>query len=793
MIHFLKPKGGRRKSQPPVDVTEHSSVYSTADVADDWSGESTALTDDEAAEIQRAFQQQTSEATALDDLAVLTNAAPTAMSESVELTASPLDLTQLEPFALDVEATPLELPADESLATTSHLSAPVTASDSECVSHDEANVPTPESLAPMPMVAEPELAANVASDAFEQLAAEFNSSPAVELVELEEAAQDVAVDMNIDMTLDMQDIAVESSLVRRESSDLMVATVEPDADTAPVAVDLAISSISLDDISGEVVTTDEADVVIATDADASVESLQNGPLTYFQYYLDEDVTGGADKAEVPAPYVTPWHQPSVPGGLIGAGVLGATLVSGFVIADTVKTQPLTAVKKPQTPSPLQSLSPKDQVATAAVPQVVSPEVMQPEVALPQPKTVIATQPILANLPTLGQASATTPLAVAAAPVSNAGAALPQSSAVVETITPSRLNTAVAAPESISNDSIATSPLKQLQVSPVPASSLPQPKVPVVDTVKPQAEVSSPATELLKTTPQSSSDLPQLQPNTSMPLDPVGQDTTATPVVADQALPTTPSKQPVVGTNPMPEVAAGQAETISVSPIAAERSTVETTSPVDLPATATVAPPVNVVVPTEVATPEVPSSTPTATMPADRVFTRDTAVVPEAQSEAAAKAISVISPAAPAAMPPLPDAAMPIPVSQATVPAGQPVADTTDLPAPLKTLLAKPENRGYQPISAQEQWRSLTQREAVIAARADQLGEFTRQQLSQQDYIAAYRSVSRQANVLPPFGFIDYQRQLILLPPQPATALNETAPNQSHRSLMKIIAGQAVTL
>jgi hypothetical protein len=133
------------------------------------------------------------------------------------------------------------------------------------------------------------------------------------------------------------------------------------------------------------------------------------------------------------------------------------------------------------------------------------------------------------------------------------------------------------------------------------------------------------------------------------------------------------------------------------------------------------------------------SVPMPELPAERVFTREAV-------------------AAPSTMPP--------------VALAQPIADRSSrLPtqAQVQTLLAVPAVNAYVPMVAQ--WRPLTQNEATVAVNAQKLEGFTRQQLSPQDYRAAYRLVSEQADVLPSFGFIDYQRKLIILPPEPTTASN----------------------
>ncbi len=126
------------------------------------------------------------------------------------------------------------------------------------------------------------------------------------------------------------------------------------------------------------ITADATDAININETEAagleeiSYDIHTDGPLTYFQYYLDGESGEAAEYNPVSL------RRPSMPTGLVGAGILGAALVSGFSIADAMKqSQP---VAKRPTPSPLQDL--KNQ---AAPPPVVPapPESIQPEAsALP---------------------------------------------------------------------------------------------------------------------------------------------------------------------------------------------------------------------------------------------------------------------------------------------------------------------------------------------------------------------------------------------------------------------------
>ncbi len=457
--------------------------------------------------------------------------------------------------------------------------------------------------------------------------------------------------------------------------------------------------------------SEAVDVAPVEASAAATGEAETAPSAYFQYYFDENAIDGAGTTdEMPAAYVTPWRQPAVPRGLIGAGVLGATLVSGFVIADTVKTTPVTAVKRPT--SPLQSLSAKDQaMTTAALPKVMPPESMQPEVALPKPKSMTMMRPAFPPLAPLGQ-----PL-----PMSALGAAIARSA-------PSD-----AAPQR--NANITTG----LTLNPPPA--------PVIRTVSPaagpavtppvdrpvNAQLPAPAVspnppplvEPLPFTPApSSEDLPELTPDGTIPVP------TPELIVPPASNPVAPAPRSPLTPEPMS------------SPL--QRVPLASTEPVIAPAPNAAVPPVDVVVPSSVVVPVAPAvDQSTAIGPVDRVFTRDAPSVLPGQTAAT----------------PMPPAAI-----------AQPIADRRTRLPQMQTLLARPTANAFVPMS---HWRSLSAVEAndAIQAKATELKGYTRQQLNQQAYVQAYQAVSQTANGVPSFGFIDYQRKLIILPPLPETAVN----------------------
>jgi hypothetical protein len=778
MIQFLKPRGsGRRRPQRHIEVVEpiHSPL---ADVAD-WS--ETALTDEEAAEIQIAFQQQVAELSAVVPIA------PTVVPELTLLVggaADPLDLTQVGSFSTlepdwpsvatdvagsdvvasddtaalleperdlaefrsairDVQALPQSTPdldldqLDATFAsglaellaeaTPESFTVPFDPVEIEALAIETVEL---DSLEPE-LVLEPELLDELAIAPVvvpDQLAAAMIlpetalEAVAPEVIELEVTAPE----------------AIELEAVAPEVIELEVAApevIEPELLVRSIAVDLPETDARPEDVDAVMVNenwaSDAVDVAVVDAAAETAEATQTAPLTYFQYYLDEPAIGGTSEAgETPTPYVTPWRQPSMPGGLIGAGVLGATLVSGFVIADTVKTQPVTAVKRPTPPAPLQSLSAKDQVmTTAALPKAMPPEAMKPEVALPPPKRGMTMTPMFPPMAPLGGNIAIAPLgdAIAANRTSSMNA-LPQSNlGVVSNPTPA------AVPESPN-------------AAPAPkVVSLPQPTVTTTPIPRNEAGVISPKVMVdAPTRPIPPAPVTERQPTESLPeLLP----DMATPLPANSNL-----GAPIAPRNDAPSSSRVPLADLTPEPVRSPLKPVETAPsvpPANIPPAAA---PVEVIVPTAVPTAEVPTPAvpkaavdQSAALPADRVFEREVAP-------------SVL---------PLDQAATPMPPVTATA---QPIANRlSNLPPQAQLLLAQPTDNSYGTVVA-SQWRPLTASEVrAIGRQAPQLAEFTRQSVSLEAYRQAYASVSQTADSLPSLGFIDFQRRLIILPPSSESA------------------------
>jgi hypothetical protein len=319
--------------------------------------------------------------------------------------------------------------------------------------------------------------------------------------------------------------------------------------------------------------------------------------------------------------------------------------------------------------------------------------------------------------------------LSAAIARNSSADLPQSNAGIGnglSESPTIVAARRATPSTVAAGPVADrAPLPELTQNP----ELPSPPDPVISRLTPVEQIrpTIPTPSLDGDRP--TSELPELKPDISVPM------------------PETPAPEARLPETPAPTVSRATPSVLSELTPEPVTSPLQRVEPVN-PAPATpIAPPADVVVPTAAApAPTVAPigdqsaalpSAPTPELATERVFTREAAAAP---------------------MPP--------------VVLAQPIADRSSrLPtqAQVQTLLAVPAVNAYVPMVAQ--WRPLTQNEATVAVNAQKLEGFTRQQLSPQDYRAAYRLVSEQADVLPSFGFIDYQRKLIILPPEPTTASN----------------------
>jgi hypothetical protein len=709
MMHFRKNKQERSESADLSNAND-SSVDTTSEVtpstsaampdantsvpiapgaATDWEGENSSLSAEEAEEIRAAFQQ----VLAMEEA---TDTAPLSMDEALELTIDPLDLRDYE-AQVDLIDSFVPENLDANAAATGSLSetaAVVDAPDTEIDRLTEietlADVETLADAETLAAVEEPICSGFQASaQAVEQIALAVDET---DLMAQPTALGDQAETVAPNLTADAAAI-VEGEMV---TSDWQI-----DLDEA-IAVDAIveegtpslIDSISLVDMGME---TEELTSAAPSDA----------PLTYFQYYLEDE----SDDADGATYNQTTWRQPSVPAGLIGAGVLGATLISGFMIADSLKQPSSTQAKKPNPPSPLQSLDPQGQTTAMATPKPTAPETMQPEVPLPPAPLAKPDTLAMAPMPTVFPPLPT----IAEPPVLTTGSL--ESAATVITPNPTvapdlKVGKAVAAPETL----------------PVPPNPQMTPISSGVAVTQPQTE--SPAVAAMPPVAMAprTSRGPVFEEVTTAPVGVVPGAVTVNPRVAP------PSNVPLPKLEPGVEGTASDLQTVA-------RSTEMPTSDS----------PVSVTPPTALKETEIPS----VFVPVETAPPEITTVSPRPQELEQAAPTELI----------YRQGVAPTQASQES-----PLAPTSTTVDPSLQSLLNTSAPGLSATGAS--LRSLTQAEATAVAQASQLGAFSRQSLGPKEYVQAYQLVSQQLNALPPFGFIDYQRQMILLPADIAASLDQ---------------------
>ncbi len=796
MIQFLKSSDGRRGSVRHADPADQPPVRLESTEPEDLSAEHSALTEEEAAEIRRAFQRQPRQRNGLSEVGDMNH----------ELAEQPaVSLMSYDKSPDSGASTSVDIFVNDGTSP----------SESDDLNCGVVNQSLPEAL----MIELEDLAVTTApviddktTDTIDGNADQVDFSDSI-------TARSDSTQMSIDVLTvpkgteivpqpDLgKHLAIEHILIEG-----LVIGEGPNENDAPTKQDLTIEAS--DQLAIE---ASDQDVAEDNEPSPSYEEHQTGPLTYFQYYLNE---GLGETAAKPADYVSPVRHPSIPSGLIGASVLGVTLVSGFVIADTLKTQSFTGAKKPPQPSQRPPLAPKTQATGMLVPQVIPPEAMPPEVDLPKPKesqASIASNPVFPPLPPLAKPRPVMPVQIAMAPTTPVvSAVLPQRSAVDEITAPQ-----VAAPQPPSTPP-STPPETAAPFIP-PETSIPlagsmRPVFSAPPQVLPKTgpqvipqtnELSAPAvtgTEIEVPQPPQAELTSPVQPSNLQPLAPeeVQTDIVAPIVQVDSPIAATPMAQPTplsrlntaasmpsVPTDNTGKASQSSPETASTSALTFDSATsgFQTAQPTTtpdrsgLPAAADR----SMVAPTMPTGEEVITMSPsepavaTAASESQSSFGRLSAIVKQPSSMAMPSAVAPVAESSDgsqftSAFPDSTDTTAVAASAPTTLPTAPSRADQASISAQMQQLLTEPEYRGY--LSPSNQWRSLTQREANVAARAEQLGAFTRQELNQQDYIRAYRLVSQQVDSLPPFGFIDYQRKLILLPPESATALNGAYQGQS---------------
>ncbi|MFM2429608.1 MAG: hypothetical protein RLZZ511_821 [Cyanobacteriota bacterium] len=840
MIHFLKSRGSRRQSLAKIDQPEiwDGALSDTSAVNDaELDDIAAALTDEEAAEIQVAFQQQVDDATLLSQLLNDSGDGELAVTMPLVL-ASPaaessfdrdlLDLSQVSSLTLDAEfpITPvlpvvaavepvltdivpadivpadtglggalgdadqsidldlmqpevtvasidglmdLQLPVDEAVANVANAAALPANEQPDWIPETNGDLPELAELTTIQLdlsaVAEPAIVAAVPEDV-------MDLEDVADLADLELPGADLpAADVlvaNSDFAVDalvfdgpvLEEPVLEEPVLEKpvleETCEL--AAVEDESVVADGVMLDSLSGATADTIDPSAIdwspTNWAMDVVDQTDV-LPESALDSAPLSYFQYYLGDTSNDSAE--DMPASYVTPWHQPSVPGGLIGAGVLGATLVSGFVIADTVKTQPTLTAKKPTPTAPLQGLSARDQVAAKVTPKTAPPESLTPEMTLPKPKTSLGTasygtlSPIATLTPSGSGGVATLPTGGSNAPIGN----LPATGTTGAATTSPTAATKPLAP-------VTTQPLQDLpepQQRPVQSSPIANPPALELPAVTP----APPATE-----PQSAEpgmivgDGTRLLPAGTPLIPPSPADASALPIGKAADLATTPA------TNPAVTAPTATAPVATASAPAVAEPIVPT-----LEADATPGEPVAL----RSAFP-IPDAPIAERMPAERVipeqvFERPAAVAPT----------ETVAPAPTNFTRPLPDSA------PTAAPILQPISDRA-APVAAQLLVAQASDRPVLQASNLDdrQGRILTAREAEMIQTADQSLDYQLQRLGLAEYTAAYQRLNPMATPtsLPMFGFIDYQRKLVVLPLSSLAARDSSLTQQRSRLAQSMV-------
>jgi len=392
------------------------------------------------------------------------------------------------------------------------------------------------------------------------------------------------------------------------------------------------------------------------------DTWSDGPLTYFNVYLDEMPT------YVGRPFDNPGFNLSK--GMIGAGLLSAVAVSGLLIGDTFsKPNP------PETPSADNSQVEQDSAdsLTELPVAAAAPERTQPELSPKAKEPEAASKPIAKNLKQ-------------------------------PTSTPT---------QRISN-----------QLLSIP--SLPPP--PLVSLNQPFALPSKPAPAA--TTPKPSN-LPPLIPTPSQPAPAI-----ATPEVFPPAASTTPKA-------PTQPPASNPAMTPEVVPQA-------TVSPATEPQ------PLSRELPRSPQTSQaIPSLAPVlVTPPTSSTETKTSRSTPKESAEASktAPTISHNSPTERKSQ------------SGTTTQGTATPAAKTNTPQGIQDYLALGQAKSLQPLTLMP----LSSQAATEAANTDKIGSFTVKQVDAQAYQQEWQNSNPKTNdpaialAFPAYGFIDYQRQLIVL-------------------------------
>jgi hypothetical protein len=482
----------------------------------------------------------------------------------------------------------------------------------------------------------------------------------------------------------------------------------------------------------------DGDVLANQVEEANYAIHETGPLTYFQYYFDD--TDRPKQGQVQNTYPT-FRRPSVSSGLIGAGVLGATLISGFIVADTIKKPTLDPAKNSgPKPQDKRRQVGEAQATHGALPQPTAPEALQPELSalppLPQAKLVprLASLPKLpaiigsqavpvvvqtvASLPALANPS----LTYLSSPTDNSAALQPLPVSAPDNLPSNTESSSSSAAEGSEN---AITPFEQLTIAEDGAQST----IATDDAVPVPLGSTRDVTAPTKPTPAPSFSLPT-------PEQTVGNTTNEV------------SAQPALSKSPSPSSSLAE---ISLVPAAVNRSGSSMMSP-----SSTMG--ITLSEREEKAIADQQQVSAVSMNPPGLLGAESSLILGSGSSEigvnstADERQASTVSTNSPVLL----AASQSMLTSSSQIPSTSALLQADDL----KALLIAPQN-GFDPTIPP--LRSLTREEAQSFSQVDTLEQFTRRTLRPQDYVAAYRSISNQQQAFPPFGFIDYQHKLILLP------------------------------
>lgn len=233
------------------------------------------------------------------------------------------------------------------------------------------------------------------------------------------------------------------------------------------------------------------------------EVIQQGPITYFRYYFeDADQTAyvPSDAPELIA------KKSRLPLYLAGGGVLGATLISGVVIAG------LDHPSKPPTPK----TTPSSEVKPSPQAPIVQPRVAPPEV-MPQSRST-QTKPAQKSKKTSTQESSTG-RKVSSNPFLQEALVVPEALPVIElppvpaAMPPSSLRLPAPTPPSPQTQ-VAVRPLPEVAAAPIPDVPLTLQPVSAPSFQNPPALASAPPLETAKGT-QNAADAQCLSPGTEV--------------------------------------------------------------------------------------------------------------------------------------------------------------------------------------------------------------------------------------------------------------------------------------